>query len=118
MDIGFKRFYLGEKSTKNLGHNLENIVYLELIRRGNDVFIGKAGNTEVDFVAKTAEGEQEYYQVAWTAREESTWKREIRPFELIDYYNKRTLLTMDVEPESSYKGIRKINVIDWLLADY
>lgn len=117
VDLGFKRFYLGEKSTKDLGHDLENIVYLELIRRGNKVFIGKADTTEVDFVAKTPKGDQEYFQVAWSTREESTWKREIRPFENIDDYNRRTLLTMDVEPQSSYKGIQKINVIDWLLDD-
>lgn len=117
VDLGFKKFFLGDKSSKNLGHNLENIVYLELIRRGNEVFIGKANDTEVDFVVKTLNGDQEYYQVAWTTREESTWKHEIRPFENIKDYNRRTLLTMDVEPESSYKGIRKINVIDWLLGD-
>lgn len=117
VDLGFKMFFLGDKSSKNLGHNLENIVYLELIRRGNEVFIGKANDTEVDFVVKTLNGDQEYYQVAWTTREESTWKREIRPFENIKDYNRRTLLTMDVEPESSYKGIAKINVIDWLLGD-
>ena len=79
------------------------------------MYIGKANDAEVDFVVKTPGGDQEYYQVAWSTREESVWKRELRPFEKIKDYNKRTLLTMDVEPESSYKGIQKINVIDWLL---
>lgn len=77
--------------------------------------IGKANDTEVDFVVKTPQGDREYYQAAWTAREQSTFEREIRPFELIKDYNKRTLLTMDIEPESAYKGIQKRNVIDWLL---
>lgn len=117
VDLGFKRFFLGEKASLDLGHNLENIVYLELIRRGNEVHIGKAKDTEVDFVVNTPQNDREYYQVAWSTKEESVWEREIRPFELIKDYNKRTLLTMDIEPESSYKGIQKINVIDWLLKD-
>jgi len=117
VDLGFKRFFLGEKASLDLGHNLENIVYLELIRRGNEVHIGKAKDTEVDFVVNTPQNDREYYQVAWSTKEESVWEREIRPFELIKDYNKRTLLTMDIEPESSYKGIQKTNVIDWLLKD-
>jgi predicted AAA+ superfamily ATPase len=115
VDLGFKKYFLGEKSSQDLGHNLENIVYLELIRRGNEVYIGKADETEIDFVVKTPQGNREYYQVAWSTSDESTFEREMRPFELIKDYNKRTLLTMDVEPETSYKGIQKINVIDWLL---
>jgi predicted AAA+ superfamily ATPase len=99
----------------NKGHNLENIVYLELLRRGYTVNIGKADNTEIDFVVKKANGDREYIQVAWTTNEEKTFEREMRPFELIKDYNKRTLLTADVEPASTYKGIEKINVIDWLL---
>ena len=116
-DLGFRKFFLGDKFNFDLGHNLENIVYLELIRRENEVYIGKANDTEVNFVVKTPQGDREYYQVAWSTREESVWQREIRPFELIKDYNRRTLLTMDVEPESSYKGIQKRNVIDWLLVD-
>lgn len=115
VDLGFKRAILDKPSETDFGHNLENIVYLELIRRGNEVYIGKANNTEVDFLIKTPQGDREYYQLAWTTREQSTFEREIRPFELIKDYNKRTLLTMDVEPETSYKGIQKINAIDWLL---
>lgn len=115
VDLGFKKFFLGEKYNSDLGHNLENIVYLELIRRGNEVYIGKAGDTEIDFVVKTPLGDREYYQVAWSTKEQSTFEREIRPFELVKDYNKRILLTTDVEPDTSYKGIQKINVIDWLL---
>ncbi len=115
VDLGFKKFFLGEKYNNDLGHNLENIVYLELIRRGNEVYIGKADDTEIDFVVKTPQGDREYYQVAWTTKEQMTFEREMRPFELVKDYNKRVLLTTDVEPEISYKGIQKINVIDWLL---
>jgi len=115
VDLGFKKFFLGEKYDSDLGHNLENIVYLELLRRGNEVYIGKIGDTEIDFVVKTQQGDREYYQVAWTAKEQSTFEREIRPFELVKDYNKRILLTTDVEPDTSYKGIQKINVIDWIL---
>lgn len=117
VDLGFKKFFLGEKYDRDLGHNLENIVYLELIRRGNEVYIGKAGDTEIDFVVKTPQGDREYYQVAWSTKEQSTFDREIRPFELVKDYNKRILLTTDVEPDTSYKGIQKINVIDWLLKE-
>lgn len=115
VDLAFKRYFLGEKENSDLGHNLENIVFLELLRRGNRVHIGKADNTEIDFVIQTPQGNREYIQVAWTAKEQRTFEREMRPFELIKDYNKRTLITTDVEPVTSYKGIQKINVIDWLL---
>lgn len=117
VDLGFKEALLGKTKNTDFGHNLENIVFMELLRRNRRVNIGKADRTEVDFAVMTNEGEWEYYQVAWTTREESTFEREMRPFELIKDFNKRTLLTMDVEPESSYKGIQKVNVIDWLLKE-
>ncbi|MCL2327437.1 MAG: ATP-binding protein [Bacteroidetes bacterium] len=115
VDLGLKKFFLGDKINQDLGHNLENIVYLELLRRENKVHIGKADNTEIDFVIRTKNNETEYIQVAWTAKEQSTFEREIRPFELIKDFNRRILLTTDVEPVTVYKGIQKINVIDWLL---
>ena len=117
VDVGLKKFFLGEKINLDLGHNLENIVYLELLRRGNQINIGKSNNTEIDFVVRKPNGEQEYIQVAWTAKEQSTFEREILPFELTKDFNKRILLTTDIEPVTIYKGIQKINVIDWLLAD-
>ncbi|HRO76151.1 MAG TPA: ATP-binding protein [Crocinitomicaceae bacterium] len=116
-DLGLKNIVLGQTSQNDTGHALENLVYLELLRRGNQINIGKADDTEIDFVIQTPQGEREYIQVAWTAKEQSTFEREIRPFEKIKDYNKRILLTTDVEPITSYKGIQKINVIDWLLAD-
>ncbi|MCL2416469.1 MAG: ATP-binding protein [Bacteroidales bacterium] len=117
VDLGFKRYFLGAKNTTDLGHNLENIVYLELLRRGHQIHIGKADDTEIDFVIQTPAGSREYIQVAWTAKEQSTFEREIRPFERVKDFNKRTLLTTDIEPTTAYKGIQKINVIDWLLGD-
>ena len=117
VDLGLKKFFLGDKINQDLGHNLENIVYLELLRRGNKVHIGKADNTEIDFVIRTPKNETEYIQVAWTTKETSTFEREIRPFELVNDFNRRILLTTDVEPVTTYKGIQKINVIDWLLEE-
>lgn len=115
VDLGFKKYYLSDKANLDLGHNLENVVFLELLRRGYRVNIGKAGNTEVDFVIRNPKGNMEYIQVAWTAKEQATYEREIRPFELIKDFNKRTLITSDVEPTTYFNGIQKINIIDWLL---
>ena len=115
VDLGLKKFFLGDKINMDLGHHLENIVYLELLRRGNQINIGKADSKEIDFVVRKTNGEQEYIQVAWTAKEQTTFEREIVPFELIKDFNRRILLTTDIEPVTSYKGIQKINVIDWLL---
>ncbi|MCL2596505.1 MAG: ATP-binding protein [Paludibacter sp.] len=115
VDLGFLSALFGRDRQFNKGHNLENIVFLELLRRGNTVNIGKADNMEIDFVVKTPKGDRAYIQVAWTTNEQSTFEREIRPFERIKDFNKRILLTADIEPSSSYKGIEKINVIDWLL---
>jgi predicted AAA+ superfamily ATPase len=115
VDLGFLSAVFNRNSQFNAGHDLENIVFLELLRRGNRINIGKTDNTEVDFVAQTQQGAIEYIQVAWTAKEESTFEREMRPFEMIKDFNKRMLLTTDVEPVTTYKGIEKINVIDWLL---
>jgi len=115
VDIGFLSALFGRDMQFNRGHNLENIVFLELLRRGNTVNLGKADNMEIDFVLKNQKGDKTYIQVAWTANEPSTFEREIRPFERIKDFNKRILLTADIEPDSTYKGIEKINVIDWLL---
>ena len=117
VDLGFLSAMFGRDMQFNKGHNLENIVFLELLRRGNTVNIGKADNTEIDFVVRNPKGDRTYIQVAWTANEPATFEREIRPFERVRDFNKRILLTADIEPDSTYKGIEKINVIDWLLND-
>jgi predicted AAA+ superfamily ATPase len=115
VDIGFLSLIFSRDKLVNRGHHLENIVFLELLRRDYKVNIGKASHAEIDFVARNSNGETEYFQVAWTAKEQSTFEREMRPFELVKDFNPRTLLTTDIEPVTNYKGIRKINVIDWLL---
>jgi predicted AAA+ superfamily ATPase len=114
-DLGLKNIILGQSEKNDIGHALENIVFLELLRRGNQVNIGKTAQAEIDFVVQTLQGTTEYIQVAWTAKEESTFLREMRPFELIKDFNKRILLTTDIEPTTTYKGILKQNIIDWLL---
>jgi predicted AAA+ superfamily ATPase len=114
-DIGFKKAILGGRTSMDFGHNLENIVFLELLRRGNRVNTGKADCAEIDFVIQNLKGETEYIQVAYTAREQSTLERELKPLQMIKDFNRRTLITADVEPESNFKGIRKVNVIDWLM---
>lgn len=112
-DLGLQRFLLN-KNKLNLGHNLENIVFLELIRRGYKVYIGKIGSLEVDFIAEGF-GYTNYYQVAQTVKDEETLSRELKPLNSIKDHNPKYLLTNDLAPETSHNGIRQINVIDWLL---
>ena len=112
-DIGLRYFILGTKGA-DMGHILENVVYLELLRRGYEVYIGKIGTAEVDFIAIGAEG-CEYYQVSQTVMEEQTLKRELAPLDSIKDHNPKYLLTMDYTPKTSYNGIKQINVLDWLL---
>ena len=113
-DIGLRYFLLGN-SKNDLGHILENIVYLELIRRRYEVYVGKNDETEVDFVAIDENGMKEYYQVSLTVLDENTLKRELRPLQQIGDNYKKILLTMDKVPISSYDGIVQVNVIDWLI---
>ncbi len=115
VDIGLRYFLLGDKKV-DYGHILENIIYLELKRRGYTVNIGKVNEYEVDFVA-TRLGMVEYYQVALTTRDNATLERELRPFKKISDHYKKTLLTLDVEPDSYYDGILKRNALEFLLED-
>ena len=114
-DIGLRYALLGTKKADD-GHILENIVFLELLRRGYDVHIGKVGNAEVDFIAVCDEGE-EYYQVAYTVvdADGKTLKRELTPLESIGDHNPKYLITMDHKPLTSHNGIKQINALDWLL---
>ncbi len=113
-DIGLRNYLLGDKAA-DLGHILENIVFLELLRRGNEVYIGKVGNSEVDFIAVGEEGTA-YYQVASTVREESTLKRELAPLDMIPDHNPKYLLTLDDDPPMFHNGIRQLNALEWLLS--
>ena len=114
VDIGLRYHILGQNSGRDMGHILENIVYLELLRRGYTVYIGKLEDLEIDFVAKNSK-ETIYYQVSLTTREESTLDRELTPLQKINDNYQKVILTMDDDLDVDFDGIRKINVIDWLL---
>ncbi len=113
VDIGLRYMLLGMSRT-DIGHILENIVYLELIRRGYDVYVGQYGDMEVDFVAMNENG-MEYFQVAATVRDEKTLNRELKPLLKINDNYPKYLLTLDEDPEGDYEGVRRINVLDYLL---
>ncbi len=113
VDIGMRYMLLGTSAT-DIGHILENVVYLELLRRGYEVYVGKVDELEVDFVAVNEKG-RTYYQVAASVRDENTFKREIKSLEKIDDHYAKYILTLDEDMEADYNGIRRINVLDWLL---
>ena len=114
VDTGLRNYLLGKKSGQDMGHILENIVYLELLRRGYKVYVGKVDNLEIDFVAENKNG-LSYYQVALTVRDEETLKRELESLQKTGDHYPKYLLTMDKDLDADYNGITKINVIDWLL---
>lgn len=112
-DIGLRNVLLGKKSM-DVGHILENVVYLELLRRDYNVFVGKIDSTEVDFVAQNENGNL-YIQVAATVRDSETLERELRPLKAIRDSYQKMILTLDDDPECDYDGIQRKNAIDWLL---
>ncbi|MDR0905598.1 MAG: ATP-binding protein [Oscillospiraceae bacterium] len=114
VDSGLRERLLASSSS-DLGHVLENTVYLELLRRGAKVNIGKMAEKEVDFVAENANGFT-YYQVSASVLDENTLKRELEPLQRISDNHPKVLLTLDEIPHSAnYDGIRQLNVVDWLL---
>ena len=113
VDIGLRLMLFGSKQI-DAGQILENIVYLELLRRGYDVYVGKVDEFEVDFVAQNGKGTT-YFQVALSVRDEKTLERELRSLRAIKDHYPKILLTMDDDPEVHYDGIRRINARDWLL---
>ena len=112
-DVTMRYALLGRRNI-DAGHMLENIVYLELIRRGYKVYIGRTGEKEVNFVAENKEGFT-YFQVAYTTREQSTLERELTPLQEINDHYPKYILTMDIDPIADFDGIKKINVLDWLV---
>ncbi len=112
-DVGLRYYLLGSKSADE-GRILENVVYLELLRRGYEVYVGKNDDNEVDFVAINEKGE-EYYQVSYTVKDKKTLERELKSLNNINDHNPKFLLTTDYTPYTSYNGIKQINVFDWLL---
>lgn len=113
-DQGLRSYFLGKKANSDMGHILENIVYLELLRREYKVYVGKVGNLEIDFVAKNREG-LKYYQVALTVRDETVLERELKSLQKTGDHYPKYLLTFDMDMEADYNGITKINIVDWLL---
>ena len=113
VDIGLRNTMLGDRR-RDTGHILENVVYLELIRRGYDVYIGKIEDVEVDFVCEHETGIK-YIQVAASVRDEKTLARELRPLEKIDDHYPKYIMTLDRDPIADYNGIKRINVLDYLL---
>lgn len=114
VDTGLRSYLLGKKADSDMGHILENIVYLELIRRGYRVYVGKVNNTEIDFVAENRDGIK-YFQVALTVRDEKVLERELRSLKNTEDHYPKYLITMDMDLTADYEGITKINVVDWLL---
>lgn len=114
VDSGLRSYLLGKKADSDMGHILENIVYLELLRRGYKVYVGKVDDLEVDFVAENRDG-LKYYQVALTVRDEKVLERELRSLQKTGDYYPKYLLTLDMDLEADYDGITKINIVDWLL---
>jgi predicted AAA+ superfamily ATPase len=115
VDPCFAKVRLKKGILKDRSHWLENMVYLELVRRNRDVFIGKRNNLEVDFVVTDNDGYTSYYQVAWTTESPETLERELASLRAIKDSNPKYLLTTDNDFNPVYDGIRKLNVIDWML---
>lgn len=116
VDVGLRRMLLGGRSF-DAGRLLENVVYLELLRRQKSVYIGKIDNLEVDFVA-IDENDIVYYQVVATVRDEATLKRELSSLQQINDQYPKYILTLDEDPEADYDGIKRINALKWLMGEY
>lgn len=116
VDVGLRRMLLGGRSF-DAGRLLENVVYLELLRRQKSVYIGKIDKLEVDFVA-IDENDIVYYQVAATVRDEATLKRELSSLQQINDQYPKYILTLDEDPEADYDGIKRINALKWLMGEY
>ena len=114
IDMGFRNMLLGYRDADR-GHILENIVFLELLRRDYRVYIGKVGGTEVDFVAEKP-NDKLYIQVTESMQSPETRERELRPLRLIPDNYEKIILSMDRNYITSYDGIKSLNLIDWLLA--
>jgi Predicted ATPase (AAA+ superfamily) len=114
VDLGLRNITQTNKYDADLGHKLENVVYLELLRRGGKVFIGKNKDKEIDFIVQKANNEREYYQIAYTVNDEKTFEREVSSFRNIRDNYPKYLLTLDYD-NAIIEGIRRRNVIDWLL---
>lgn len=114
IDMGFRNMLLGYRDADR-GHIIENIVFLELLRRDYRVYIGKIGETEVDFVAEKP-NDKLYIQVTESMQSAETRERELRPLRMIPDNYEKIILSMDRNFINSYDGIKSLNIIDWLLS--
>ena len=114
-DTGIRNIILGFRNI-NEGHLLENVVYLELLRRGYRVNIGKSKDYEVDFVAKNP-NTIKYYQVTQTLSDEKVKAKKIRSLESINDNYEKIILTMDKSINKDFNGIKVVNIIVWLIKD-
>ncbi len=115
VDLGLRNILLGVPQTSDIGHRLENIVFLELLRRGEgEIFVGKSEEDEVDFIVQKPGGERVYYQVAYHVNDSTeTLKRELTPLRKIEDNYPKILLTMDLVDEN-FAGVEKKNLVTWL----
>ena len=114
VDVGLLNILMGKDRISNRGHILENIVYLELLRRGNKIWTGTDRTSEVDFVCRTPLGDINYIQVAWLLSDEKTMEREFSALEKIKDNYPKLLLTTDSYTQNR-SGIKMLNVFQWLL---
>lgn len=114
VDMGLLNIFTGRKRNTDRGHILENVVYLELLRRGYKIWTGTSRNSEVDFVCKTKTGDIEYYQVAWQITAEKTLEREFGALEKINDNYPKFLLTTDGFTQNR-SGVKHLNVFNWLI---
>ena len=113
-DLGLRQMILGNRNI-DMGHILENIIYLELLRRKGNVYVGQFDKNEIDFVVINS-NEIEYYQIALTVLDENTLKRELDAFKNIkDNYPKYLITLDDVMVNTDYDGIKVVNALEWLL---
>lgn len=115
VDPAFRKVRLKRNMKKDISHWLENMVYFELLRKNKEVFVGQINGKEVDFVAIDYAGYVSYYQVAWTTMTDEILQRELASLRAIKDSNPKYLLTTDFDLNPVYDGIRKYNVVNWLL---
>lgn len=115
VDIGLRNYLLGFRN-RDSGHALENVVYFELLRRGFDVSIGKVDNLEVDFIATKVDNKL-YIQVTESMTNDAVRNRELIPLQKINDNYEKIVLSMNTGMDSSYEGIRSINIVDWLIGE-
>ena len=113
VDMGMRSVVVGRHGM-DVGHVLENIIYLELLRRDAEVYVGKIDDAEIDFVARVQDS-LVYIQVAATVRDVATLERELAPFRRLSDHYPKYLFSLDDDLEADYDGIRRIYALDWLM---